>query len=173
MKKTISTRTLCEVAALVALTIILSHFCSIKTDTIRIGFGFVPIALCGMLFGPVWAGVAYGLADGLGALISYGYITPGITLSAILTGVFFGLFLHREQVRLPHILGAVLSNQLVCSLLVTTAALHFSFGQPFVPLMVSRLPQVGLTIVAQIIIIPVLLQLRRALRRANLVSSVS
>lgn len=171
MKKKLSTRDLCELAALVALTIILSHFCSISTDTIRIGFGFVPIALCGILFGPLWAGVAYGLADGLGALIAYGYITPGITLSAILTGVFFGLFLHRERVRLPHILGAVLANQLICSLLVTTAALHLAFAQPFWPLLVSRLPQVGLTIAAQIIIIPVLLQLRRALRKANLVSS--
>ena len=76
MKKT-ATRDMCEVAALIALTIILSHFASIKTDTIRIGFGFVPIALCGMLFGPVWAGVAYGIADMAGALLFYWLHHPG------------------------------------------------------------------------------------------------
>ena len=169
MKKA-STRDMCEVAALIALTIILSQFASIKTDTVRIGFGFVPIALCGMLFGPVWAAVAYGIADMVGALLFYGYITPGITLSAVLTGVFFGLFLHRDAVKLPHIIGAVLSNQLICSLLVSTAALSLTFGQPFWATFLSRVPQVGLTIAAQFVIIPVLLQIRRALRKANLVS---
>ena len=171
MKKT-ATRDMCEVAALIALTIILSHFASIETDAIRIGFGFVPIALCGMLFGPVWAGVAYGIADMAGALLFYGYITPGITLSAILTGVFFGLFLHRDAVKLPHIIGAVLSNQLICSLFVTTVALSLTYGQPFWATFISRIPQVGLTIVAQFVIIPVLMQIRRALLKANLVSPV-
>ena len=170
MKKKIPTRDLCEVAALIALTVLLSHFASIKTDTIRIGFGFVPIALCGLLFGPVWAAVAYGIADMVGAMLFYGYITPGITVSAVLTGLFFGLFLHRNTVKLPHIIGAVLTNQLICSLLVSTAALSITYGQPFWGTFVSRVPQVGLTIVAQFVIIPVLMQIRRALWKANLVS---
>ncbi len=168
MKK-YSTRSLCEMAALVAITILLSQFCSIKTDTIRIGFGFVPIALCGMLFGPISAAVVYCIADMLGALMFYGYVTPGITLSAVLMGVLYGLFLHRENIRFPHMLGAALSTQLICSLLVTTFALHLAFGQPFTPLLLSRIPQVILTIAAQLVILPVLLQLRRALRKAHLV----
>ena len=89
------------------------------------------------------AGVAYGIADMAGALLFYGYITPGITLSAILTGVFFGLFLHRDAVKLPHIIGAVLSNQLICSLFVTTVALSLTYGQPFWATFISRIPQVG------------------------------
>ena len=73
-----------QVAALIAIEIVLSRFCSIATPIVKIGFGFVPIAVCGMLYGPVWAGVAGGAADLLGAvLFPIGAYFPGFTLSAV------------------------------------------------------------------------------------------
>ena len=65
-KKTL-VRTLCQVAMLIALEIVLDRFCSITTPVTRIGFAFIPMALCGMLFGPIWAGAAYAVADLLAA----------------------------------------------------------------------------------------------------------
>lgn len=62
-------RTITHVAALIAIEIVLSRFCSIATPIVKIGFGFVPVAVCAMLYGPVWAGAAGGLGDFIGAIL--------------------------------------------------------------------------------------------------------
>lgn len=84
-------------ALLIAIEIVLTRFFSISTPIVRIGFGFAPIALAGMLFGP-WYGCAVGaLADLLGAnLFPTGPFWPGFTLVAGLTGLTYGLLLHRK-----------------------------------------------------------------------------
>ena len=46
------------IAFLIALEIILTRFLSINTPIVRIGFGFLPVAMAGILFGPLWAGLA-------------------------------------------------------------------------------------------------------------------
>ena len=71
MKKT-NIRVLTQVAMLVALQVILSKFCSISTDSLRIGFGFVPMVICGMLYGPLWTAAAYAGGDIIGAILVYG-----------------------------------------------------------------------------------------------------
>jgi ECF transporter S component (folate family) len=154
---------------LIALEIILSRFLSINTESIRIGFGFVPMALCGMLFGPIWAAAAYAVADILGAvLFSYGFF-PGITLSAFLTGLVFGVFLHGEGVRFfPHIIVAVLINCVVISLGLTSYWLALAQGVPYFARVITRLPQCGAMIVIQFIVIPILVKLAGALRKTGI-----
>ena len=56
-------------AMLLALEIILSRFLSYSVWNSKIGFGFVAVALCGALFGPVYALILGGLADFLGAVL--------------------------------------------------------------------------------------------------------
>ena len=48
--------------------------------------------------------------------------------------------------------------------------LSFSTGTPFFKLLVTRLPQAGIMLVMELILFPVLLQLRKALRRARLIA---
>ena len=48
-----STKKLVTMGLLVALQIILSRFFSINAWNFKIGFSFLPIAVAGMLFGPV------------------------------------------------------------------------------------------------------------------------
>ena len=64
-----NTRRLVTIAFFIALEVVLTRFLSINTDFLRIGFGFLPVACVGILFGPLWAGAAYAVGDVLGMLI--------------------------------------------------------------------------------------------------------
>ena len=75
-------------AAMTAMSVVLCRFLGISpaNSAFRIEIGFLPIAVIGMLFGPVWAGAAYGASDLIGAAVTTG-INPFITLCKVLFGV--------------------------------------------------------------------------------------
>lgn len=82
-------------ALLLAATIVLNRFLSIKTPIIVISFSFIPVMLCGILLGPWWTALVAGLADLIGALLfPFGAYFFGYTLSAIIMGFIYGLFLN-------------------------------------------------------------------------------
>jgi len=91
-------------ALLIAMEIILSRVFSIELLIIKISFAFLPIAFAAMLFGPIWAGVAAALGDFLGFFLfphpSGTAFFPGFTLTALLIGVVYGLFLYKGHVSL-------------------------------------------------------------------------
>ena len=98
MKK-ISTRALTQVALLVALTILFNGPLSIQAPIVRtLNFSFLPIAIIAMLHGPVLGGISAGVADVLGFFLFPGPwpFFPGFTVSAIVTGAVFGLFLYKN-----------------------------------------------------------------------------
>lgn len=139
----IDTKKLVHVALLVAIQIVLSRFLSISTPITKIGFGFLPIAICGMLYGPVWAGVCGGLSDFIGAILfPIGAYFPGYTLCAILTGLVFGFFLKNQDKSLPRLCCAVLIDCLIISLLINTYWISFTTGNPYLVMVASRLVQV-------------------------------
>lgn len=157
--KRINVRTMMQVALLIAIEVVLTRFCSISTPVVRIGFGFVPIAICGMLYGPVWAGVAAGIADVLGAtLFPVAPFFPGFTLSSVLTGLIFGLLLRREEGAWTRLSLAVALNCLGVSLCLNTLWLSIMLGTPFHVLLPTRVLQT-------LIMIPIQLSLLRLLRR--------
>jgi len=152
-------KTLIYVSLLIALEVVLSRFCSIATPIVKIGFGFVPIAVCAMMFGPVWAGVAGSLADVIGAtLFPIGAYFPGFTMSAALTGVVFGLFLYKRKDTWPQLAGAVAVNCLCISLLLSTYWLTIITGTPFLGLLPTR-------IVQNLIMIPVQFSVLKLLQK--------
>ena len=61
MEKKSATSRLVIMAFLIAMEIILTRFCSINTPILRIGFGFLPVAMMGIMFGPVWAAAGYAI----------------------------------------------------------------------------------------------------------------
>lgn len=147
-------RTALCVAMLVAIEVVLSRFCSISTQVVKIGFAFVPVAVCGMLFGPIWTAVCGGLADFLGAILfPIGPYFPGFTLSATLTGLLFGLLLYRRSKGWWHIAVAVAIDKLIISLLLTTYWIHILYGSPFVTLLPTRAVQSAILIVVQFVVI--------------------
>ena len=143
---------------LCAIEIVLSCFLSINAWNLRIGFSFVPIAIAGMLLGPLPAGIVAAVADVLGAILfPTGPFFPGFTLTAFLTGVIWGIFLYRKQTPL-RILFAVLINQLILSFLLNSLWISVLYGSPFMPLLATRIIQTAILIPVQFIVIGALMK---------------
>ena len=93
-----TTRTLTALAMLIAIEVILSRFLSINAWNIKIGFGFVPVVIAAILYGPLAGGIVGALSDFIGALLfPIGTYFPGFTLTSFLMGMIFGLFLYKKQ----------------------------------------------------------------------------
>ena len=149
----IPVRTIVYLGVLTALEIVLSRFLSLNAWNLKIGFSFVPVALAGMLFGPLAGGIVGALGDFLGAvLFPIGPYFPGFTLTAFLTGLVFGLFLHRKRTALP-VLGAVAVNQLLLSLLLNTLWISILYGSPYLPLLSTRVVQCAILAPVQFIVL--------------------
>ena len=149
-----NTRTLAHVAILITIEIVLSRFLSISTPVVKIGFAFVPVVICAMLYGPFWAGVVGGLSDIIGAILfPIGMYFPGFTISSILSGVIYGLFLYKGKCSWGKLLVMVLINRLVIGLLLSTYWFTILTKLPFLVLLSSRAIQAVILIPVQIIII--------------------
>jgi ECF transporter S component (folate family) len=84
---------------LLATNIVLVRFVSIQFEVLRLSFGYITFILAGWLLGPVWGAVIGVAGDLLGMLLwPKGSFFPGFTLSALLEGLIYGLFLFGRQV---------------------------------------------------------------------------
>ena len=154
MKIKHNTRMLVHLSILLTIEIVLSRFFSISTPIVKISFAFVPLALCGILYGPVWAGVLGGLADLLGAnLFPVGMYFPGFTLSGALSGVVYGLFLYKRRCPLGNIAVLVFLQRIVIGLGLSTYWLTFLTDVPFTVLFTTRILQAIILIPLQIVVL--------------------
>ena len=138
-KNKITTEMIVIMGFMIALEVVLSKLISINISFLRIGFGFLPIAILAILYGPVWAGICYAIGDLIGAFVfPTGAFFPGFTVTAFVTGVLFGLVLYKHKVTF---LRALLASALVCvlaNLLLNTFWLTFVIGKGFKVLLASR-----------------------------------
>ena len=154
--KIFDARTIAIMGVLIAMEIVLSRFLSIAAWNIKIGFSFVPLALAGMLLGPTKGGIVGALADFIGAMLfPIGAYFPGFTLTAFLTGVIYGVFLHKKQTP-GRIAAAVAINQLAMSLLLNTLWISMLYGSPFGPLFLTRIWQTVVLVPVQLVVILVI-----------------
>lgn len=125
----------------IALEVVLTRFLSIQTPIIRIGFGFLPVAISAMMFGPLPAGIAAALADIIGMMLfpSGGAYFPGFTLTAFLTGAIFGVFLFNKPKSLLRISVAVIIISLFVNLGLDTLWLKMITGKGYLALMPVRI----------------------------------
>lgn len=138
-KKHSPTTVIVCISLLVALNVILTRFLSINTTFLRIGFGFLPVAIAGAAFGPFWAAVCGAVGDVLGMMIfPSGEYFPGFTLTAILTGITFGIFLHRRYSLLKNVLACCFVC-LVLNLCLDTLWLSIMYGEGYLVLLPARL----------------------------------
>jgi len=152
-KGKLDTRTIAILSVLTAIEIILSRFLSFSVWNMKIGLSFIPVVLAAMMFGPVQAGIVGALGDFVGAILfPIGTYFPGFTLTAFLTGLVFGLFLHKKQTLL-RMTAAVGVNQLILSLLMNTLWISILYGSPFVGLLPTRAIQTLVLIPVQMVVI--------------------
>ncbi|MEG0292502.1 MAG: folate family ECF transporter S component [Anaerovoracaceae bacterium] len=156
MKKKITTEQLVIMAFLIALEIVLTRLLSINLPTTRIGFGFLPIAFCAILFGPYWAALCYAIGDIIGASIFMPPPFPGFTVSAAITGLIYGFIFYNKPVTTKRSFVASLLILIPISLCLNTFWLQIIVGKGFLVLLPTRLLQVAILIPIQTLTIPLL-----------------
>ena len=164
MKK-LNTRMITVIGVLVAMEVILSRFLSINAPSVKIGFAFVPCALCAVLFGLGPTVILELLADLLGAtLFPSGSFFPGFTLTAVLRGLSYGLLLGKKQTP-ARILLVVLFNQLVLGLCVNTLWISILYGSSFTALLVTRLVQCLVLIPVEFVVITAIVKFGKRIKK--------
>ena len=142
---------------LIALEIVLRWLGEWASPNNNYTLAFIAAAVAAYLYGPVAAAAVHGLGDLLKAvLIPRGAPHLGFTLTAVLIGLTFGLFLYRKY-SWWRIGGAVLTSQLLFSLLLNTYWLSTLISKGFLALLPTRLPQAAVMIVIQLVLLPVIL----------------
>lgn len=139
-KNKITTEMLVIMSLMIALQIVLSKILSINISILRIGFGFLPIAILAILYGPLWAGIAYAIGDLIGAFIfPTGPFFIGFTISSFLSGVILGVVLYKKEVTF---MRAFIASAILClaiNQILNTFWLTFLTGKLFKVLFPMRL----------------------------------
>ncbi|HHT51420.1 MAG TPA: folate family ECF transporter S component [Eubacteriaceae bacterium] len=144
-----NTRSLVFIGVLISIEIILTRFFAIETAIIRIGFGFIAVALTSILFGPIIGGIAAAIADVLGMIIfPKGPYFPGFTLSAFLGGITYGVFLYNRPKSYFNIAISVLIITIFVNIGLNTLWISIITGKAYLVLFMAR-------IIKEIIIFPI------------------
>jgi ECF transporter S component (folate family) len=135
--------------------VVLTHMVPvIQIDIIRISFGFVPQSFSSMLFGPLLGGIGAVLGDIIGMIVApKGAYFAGFTLSALLTGVIYGLFLFRKPKTLLRITLAVLSITLFVDIGLNTYWLTILLGKGYFAMLPARVIKSAIMIPVQVSVI--------------------
>lgn len=149
------------ISLMVALALILNRIVP-ATPVYHLSLDFIAIFVVGLLYGPVWGGVSYALADTIGSiLIPFGPYNPGITATLLLVGIVYGLFFHnRELTKKALYIRVILSAVVifVIKLFLTTLALWpmYGAGDTYWAYVLMRIPNCVAILVAQLIVTPVI-----------------
>lgn len=110
------------------------------TPDLRIGIGFVLNASIGMLFGPTVGIMAGFSTDVLGYLVNSGggAYFPGYTLTAMLAGLIYGLWLYPRKPGRLRSLGAKTCVNLFCNIGLNTIWASMTGGKALMVLLPAR-----------------------------------
>lgn len=161
-------RSLTGLAMLMAVALVLNLTVSIQiTESLRLGFGFIATAMMGMLYGPTCAGIAAGLVDIMQFVIKpSGEFFPGFTLTAVLGGILYGLFLYKNQCSLPRIIAVKSIINVFLHLLLNSYWLTFLYGYAFWAKIPGRIiKNVGMLPIEVLLLAILLPQIAKATRR--------
>ena len=168
-KKVKSVKALVIIAMMTALEVVLSRFLSIPIGTtLKFGFNFVPICVAGYLYGPIASMLVGGLGDLLGALLfPSNTIFYGFTVTAALTGLVFGFFLHKKY-NFLRVLFSVLIVQIALTIFLDSLWFNIYYATPYSVMLVTRAVKAGVMVVVQCItlnlILPIMNRIRRQLK---------
>ena len=130
---------------LLATTIVLNRFLSIKTPILVISFSYIPIMLSAIMLGPWHTMLIAGFADLIGALLfPFGAYFVGYTISAVISGLIYGFFLYRKKEfsNKSFILRLILSTLIVlivCNCLLNTIWIYITTKEALFAILPTRL----------------------------------
>ena len=135
----------------IALHFVLVRLLSILIGgVIRVDFGFLPMALLAIMYGPLWGGGAYAAGDILGAhLMPQGAPFYGFTLSSFLSGLIYGFVMKDRKVTWIRVIIATWLVIWLVDMGLNTYWLTIIRGMPFKALFMIRLPKAFLYMILQ------------------------
>ena len=115
-------------AVMTAFAVVLCRFLGFPPDgAYRIELSFLPVAVVGMMFGPVWSGMSYAAADLIGAALFTG-VNPFITLCKLLFGVLMGAAFYGKKRSIKFIVMFFAVTGIVVDVLCMTPIFIHFFG---------------------------------------------
>ena len=139
------------IGMLLAIQVVLGRFVAISLPTVKISFTFLPIVITAMLYGPLWGGAAAVMGDFLIAILGpYGYYPP-MAITALLTGIVYGLFLYRKPASTLRVSVCIILQSILLSVLLQTYWLTLLTGKGFLLLLPTRILQNLVTAPVQIV----------------------
>lgn len=144
---------LVTMALLVAMNIVLTRLLSFDIGAVRIGVGFIPIALGAMLYGAVPGAIIAVVADVVGAILQGKGYWFGFTLSAALMGVSYGLFLYGREKSYWNISLCVVLQAILIDALLGAFWHNFFAGTPYIAALIARSIDAAAMIPVKIILI--------------------
>lgn len=135
----IHTRRIVASALFVALATILSFFSITVSSTLEIRFNGLAIAAAGILLGPGLGGAVGALSDILGYMVHpAGAFFPGFTISYALSGLIFGLIVHKKS----SVLRVLIAQAVITvgiDMMLNTFWLSLMYGNAFMALFAARI----------------------------------
>lgn len=145
----------CVLLSLIVVSSLLSSYISIA---VKISFSFIFLSIIGCKYGPLLCGIISAMAD----IITFiskplGPYQPLLTLSALIVGVVYGLFLYKNKGTLPRIMIACFVIAIINQFL-NTYFISILYGKVFTEFFVLRLPENLIMIPIEIIVIYIVLK---------------
>lgn len=134
-----SVKNLVLVSLLLSMKLILNMFTVQFTQYLHLSFNFLVDGVIGVFFGPAIGGLCGGMSD----IINYvtnptGPFFPGFTLSAVITGIIYGIGFYKKDVTMLRCFLVELSVCIIINLLLTTLWLSMLYGNSFFALLPVR-----------------------------------
>lgn len=120
---------------LLALRILLGYFSNLTlaiTPDIKIGLTFLPIAIAGILCGPIAAGAIGALGDLICfLLVPMGAYFPGWTINGLLVGLLYGIFLFECKKFIPSLVICELVSGIFVEIALGSLWLYIQYSKAF------------------------------------------
>ncbi len=170
------------IAMLLALRVVLGMFANTTLpffgNNVKLSGAFLPIAVAGVMLGPVPAA----LVGGLGDVISFflvpagagGYF-PGFTISGIITGLIYGFAFYKNNISLPRTVVAWTVNMLAVETFLAAYWLYLIKGagsvEIYYTLLVTRFISVAVKCIPEILLIASVGKMSTKIRIPNTIKS--
>lgn len=131
---------LCICAVMIAMSVVLALFTINPTYFISIRFGFIALGIIGWLYGPVPCIFCAGFSDILCWLLIYGgSFSPGLFISALLTGAVYGAVWYQRKLTPLRVFLAMLIVGICINLLLNTYWNSIMYGDAYFTILPGRL----------------------------------
>lgn len=151
------------VAMLLALRVVLGFFANVTLpffgNSVKISGAFLPIAVTGVMFGPVPAALVGALGDIISFIVqpAAGGYFPGFTISGLLTGFIYGFVFYKNNITVMRAIIAWLINMLAVETFLSAFWLYLLYGAgqgtPYTVYLTVRFISVGIKCIPEILLI--------------------